>query len=172
MEEPKQGKWGLWYANGTGHATKEDALQSIQQRKNGKPPQGGPSPIWKWAVLSCVAALFGWAVLHWWDSGAADRAKKAERRELLAAIDQSRLNSLKLCQNTITRLASYGKPSGPGYIQGQEAPGAWVFLWPHGSFYFKNGFGIDVPQWARCEVHMDTGRITSLVLTGQEIIKQ
>lgn len=174
MTEPKPGKWGLWYVGDTGYATREEALDAIQQQKGQGSPKTESSPIWKLAMFACIATLVGWAGLHWWESGAEDRARdrarEAERRELLAAIEKSRLESLRLCQTTITRLALYGKPSGPGYAQGQEVPGAWVFVWPHGSFHFKNGFGVDVPQWARCEVHMDTGNITSLVVTGKTII--
>lgn len=174
MTEPKPGKWGLWYVVNTGYATRKEALEAIQQQKGEDSPNIAPNPIWKFAVLTCIATLVGWAGMHWWGAGAEDRARdrarEAERKELLAAIEKSRLEALLLCQTTITRLALYGKPSGPGYAQGQEVPGTWVFVWPHGSFHFKNGFGTDVPQWARCEVHMDTGKITSLVVTGKTII--
>lgn len=113
MEEPKQGKWGLWYANGTGHATKEEALKSIQEGKGAGRLPSGPSPLWRWAVLGCVALLLGWAGKYWWDTGAEDRARAAQYQALKDELDQSRRDSLLLCQNTIKRLASYGKASGP-----------------------------------------------------------
>lgn len=174
MEEPKQGKWGLWYVNGIGHATREEAIKSAQSKAVGGAHASGANESTgaiRILVIMLVSIGVVWAGASWWISGKAERAERNFAETMAKAERQDRMNALLRCQKTIESVALYGKSNSPGYADGKRIDGAnvWQFLWPQGSFYFKNGFGVDVPQWARCEVDVPTGRISRLIVTGREI---
>lgn len=85
--------------------------------------------------------------------------------------DAGKMDALLLCQKAIEAAALYGNDNRPGHTFGKKIGEVWQFLWQHGSFHFKNGFGVDVPQSARCEVDVSTGRIVYLFVSGQTIIQ-
>lgn len=118
-----------------------------------------------WAAVVAILAAAGLA--WWWASSAESRASDAESR----AEQKVKMDALLRCQKAIEVVAQYGKNSRPGYTAGKKIGDVWQFLWPHGSFHFKNGFGVDVPQSARCEVEASTGRIVYLFVSGQTIIQ-
>ncbi|NYT22982.1 hypothetical protein H0A73_05165 [Alcaligenaceae bacterium] len=180
MEEPRQGKWGLWYANGSGHATREEALKSIQSKMSddakmasAAKESGACESAGAVRILLIMLAVVGsvWAGVSWWNSGKAERTERNFAEAMAKAERQDRMNALLRCQKAIASVAAYGNSNNPGHAPGKRIEGVnvWQFLWPQGSFHFKNGFGVDVPQWARCEVDVPTGRISRLMVTGREI---
>lgn len=174
MAEPTQGKWGLWYIEGStsGFATKEEAIQSAQARKAGAATKRQSE--WAGTVKSGVIVLaliaLPLASLSWWKSGSAERYERSKLAAAQRTEDQSRLDALFKCQKEIATVAAYGKQSGPGSTGARKSGDTWQFIWPQGSFHFKNAFGVDVPQWARCEVSAPTGRISRLIVTGRDVI--
>lgn len=175
MEEPKQGKWGLWYANGAGHATREEALKAIQSRKandagaSSRRMDSGPGRI---VIVLLAAVVVGAPVVSWWLDGREERAERRFAEAMAEAEREDMLEALSSCQRAIGLAAAYGKSNNPGYTQGKRIGNVWQFLWPRGSFHFKNGFGVDVPQSARCEVAVSTGKIVRLIVSGEEIVKR
>ena len=172
MEEPKQGKWGLWYADGTGHATKEAALKSMQSKVKATQTEAAKAQRKhiKGLAIFAVAAIALALGAFWWNSGKAERARASRIAAIEKAEHKSKMDALLKCQKAIASVAAYGGSNNPGHTSGRKAGGTWQFLWPQGSFHFKNGFGVEVPQWARCEVDMDSGRIRTLVVSGAGII--
>lgn len=181
MEEPQQGKWGLWYVNGIGHATKEEAMRSAQSKadadsakKIGNPNATGSSEstgavrVLLIMISVVVAAGIG---ISWWNSGKAERTERNFAEAMAKAERQDRMNALLRCQKAIASVAAYGNSNNPGHAHGKriDDTNVWQFLWPQGSFHFKNAFGVEVPQWARCEVDIPTGRISRLIVTGREV---
>src|SRR5690606_37193242 len=100
-----------------------------------------------------------------------ERAERAKIAAVEKAEMRERLNALERCRKSIKSTAEYGEPYIPGNAQVRtpHAENVWQFIWPQGSFHFKNAFGVEVPQWARCEVDIPTGRISRLIVTGREV---
>lgn len=173
-KEAKQGKWGLWYVEGStaGHATKEQAEESLTDTVPQHVPAGaekeaksnwGPA---KWAL----AAILAVGAFFWWQSGADERAANARLKAAADAERKTRMAALLSCQKAIRATARYGGADMPPYVPATWNASTLQFIWPEGSFHFKNGFGVSVPQWARCQVDTDKSRITYLVVTGTAVI--
>lgn len=175
MQEPKQRPDGLWYIEDSnyGFATKKDAFEGLQQRLSAPADRRKAKATHrnKRIILVICAALAFVISVFWWRSGAESRAEKT----LIATQQKAELlfkrESLLLCQKTISATAVYGRQGLSVYTEGRVAGGSLQFLWPQGAFYFKNGFGVEVPQSARCEVNLKTGKISYLVVSGQVIVK-
>lgn len=118
---------------------------------------------WSIAAGVLVAVWLAW----WWVASEDSRAISAKE----SAEQKAKMEALSLCQKTIGAVASYGSGNTPGHTSGRKIKDMWQFLWPHGSFQFKNGFGVDIPQSARCEVNVLTGRIVYLSVSGATIIQ-
>ncbi|MCQ9618402.1 hypothetical protein L1889_18350 [Paenalcaligenes niemegkensis] len=188
MEEPRQDENGIWHAGDGAFATKEQAedylIKSseklISRRNDG---------LW------VIRGIDGHTFSRKADAEAYLGRSTTPKNNLWASVfplllvgvlgvsvaylftgkrnggDKAKMDALFLCQKSIAATAAYGKQNLPGYSEGQEGAEAWQFLWPHGTFYFKNAFGVDVPQSAKCQVDLQTGRISYLLVSDREIIK-
>ncbi len=107
----------------------------------------------------------------WWQSGAESREQEAEIAALLKAERAAKFEALHACRTVIAATAKYGTDNRPGFREPTYSRGAWQFVWPHGSFFFKNGFGVEVPQSAACVVAESNGEIIYLSVSGNELIK-
>jgi len=164
--EPVQGERGLWYVGTVGFATKGQAQAYIDRgMKHFDVPEiksvgsfyGLKLPLFVVALLVVLGGVFGW----WVVTGRID--KDPERKQ--------RMDALLVCQKAIASVAQFGKKEYPPYPLVQSGEDAFIFLWKSGDFYFKNAFGVDVPQSARCEVNKSTGRIQYLTVSATVLVK-
>lgn len=150
-------------------------MEQSSRRDTGKQERSNDA-VFKWIAMVALAGLAIWAAsssaIRWWESGAEERERQDRIAQLKSEIQSSQQQAFMSCRKAILAAAAYGKPSGPGRIEPSGTSASWVFSWPHGSFYFQNGFGAEVPQSARCEVHVDSGQILSLVISNREIIQR
>lgn len=124
---------------------------------------------WVGAAILAVIFLLGYV---WWESGADERAADRKRTEGERESKRAEWRARSVCGRSIASLAAYGKDNDPGVGRGLYENGQWHFSWPHGSFHFKNAFGVEVPQSALCTVDEKTGEIEYLMVSGKEIIKR
>lgn len=152
--KPEKGDYDLWYAGTVGFATKEEAQAHID-RGNRHPHEVQHDEMLKnmeaadlakknkttmWLLFTLVSAVI-FAVLFAIRFNSNDDG----RRQMLS-------QALSSCQKVILSLAKYGDAERPPY-RTPEATGRVVsYSWEKGSFHFKNGFGVKVPQSAVCMV--------------------
>lgn len=119
-------------------------------------------------IVIVLAVAVGY---FWWQSGAETRERNAKIAALKKAERDAKFQAAYTCRKAIAVTAAYGKDNMPGHREPGYSNGLWQIVWPQGSFYFKNGFGVDVPQSAACFVSESTGEIIYLSVSGREIIK-
>lgn len=165
--EPEKGERGLWYVGTVGFATKEQAQAYIDRgmKHFDVPVIKNPGPLYglKWPLFALTLFIVVVGSFSWWLMGGSrsdDPDREARRAALLS------------CQKTIAAAAKFGKKEYPPYPTVQTNNDYFIFSWKAGDFYFKNGFGVDVPQSAHCEVNRRTGRIEHLDISGKIMIKQ
>lgn len=178
-------KYGFWRVDGAGafstekearaHLAEVDAAKDEAEAAQRERQSSSTTRV----VIGFIAAgvVIG-GFLAWWNTGEEERAARAaekaeiardearwatERREVAAAFN--------VCQKAIVGTAKFGGAQSPpsSAVQAYRAEGALVLRWDSGTFHFKNGFGVDVPQWALCQVDSSSKKIVNLVVTGTVI---
>lgn len=74
------------------------------------------------------------------------------------------------CQQRIAGLAEYGGAETPPYTKNHGKGDEFYFAWGTGTFYFRNGFGAQVPMSASCIGNVSSGQIEHLTLNGKTIL--
>lgn len=164
--EPTQGERGLWHVGTVGFATREQAQAYIDRGMTNstiKPqaPAIGTKPGAKVARLFLGAAVAVIAVA-WFVISRPASPEKVQR--------QAQMAGLLICQKAIAATAKYGKAEYPPFPEMTVSGAGFAYIWAPGSFHFQNGYGADVPQSALCVVNQETGKIISLVISGQRFI--
>lgn len=163
--KPEKGERGLWYVGTVGFATEKEAQAYIDRgMKHFDVPEvetvgrlyGLKLPLLALALLVILGVVAG----RWLASGGGE--SDPEKKQRMAA--------LLICQKAIASSARYGKTEYPPYPEVKSGDGFFLFLWKSGDFYFKNAFGADVPQSARCEVDKQSGRIQHLAISGKVLV--
>lgn len=172
--EPEKGKYGLWYAGTVGFATKEQAQEYIDSSGKSRPENvietkaqkgangahihvaGESTSTIVWLLVAAIAlvAFVGWFFLSMRDGeGSGSRVAAS---------------ALTRCQQAILSTAKYGDAESPPYRTPELTKSSALYVWEVGSFHFKNGFGVKVPQSAKCLATKD--EIIYLEMNGEVLI--
>lgn len=91
-------------------------------------------------------------------------------RDVARIAQAAEREALYQCQMAIRNTAKFGDAETPPPRPNLLGDNSFLYFWPEGSFYFRNGFNAKVPQSASCRGYTRPFGITQLIVGDQIII--